>query len=543
MHWESIVHKHTTAWAVRPPAIAKGIDQFLAALPPKKAAPWRAALRKVPWDRDITPLAKWVDRVIAKFPLEDDIAGLWFYVPEIELNDPFTYFVGSRSFHTKDGQWACSDDWNLSKLAEKAGLKRLPLEFVPTVLRDVQRACNIGPGDIQDLDRPQAPDDIYSGVTLAYCGLLVRHALDKVNRKRLLGGRDFRGVGFGYQSGDTEDLGVVTHEGWEAPTRKHIVERPADSARRKPENPKPANPKFDMNSDDFNLRAYIKAGLDLHARDADGNTTLMKACGATGFQGPNYGLARDLIKAGVDVKTPGGSRATPLLLASTGPADVVRMLLERGASPNAKNSMDHAPIHSAVGFQRRLDNIRLMLEHDGDPNLPGLGGRRPLHYLADDGDPTYVRQAPSPHVVALLIERGAKIDTADGDGNSPLQFAVGRYAAHATSETPGERSQFARVILALLKHGADPNRRYKVSPDPRIPAGGTPLMCQRYDDGEIHLALLEHGADPKLKCGKGKSALEYARKALARAKPKQRPGIQRVIDAIEAAIAASNGKR
>jgi ankyrin repeat protein len=480
-------------------------------------------------NRDIGPFAAWIERALRKFPLNDDIAGLWFYVPEIELNHPFTYFVGSRSFAVNEGEWAGDDAWNLSELADKANVKRFATEFVPTVLLEVQRILNVGPGDVVEMDREEAPFEVCSGVTLTYMGLLVRHAVEQVDRKRLVGGREFRGVGFGYASGDVEELGVVTAGGWQAASRAYAVEY------KEPPKKVSANPKLDMNSESFSLRAYVKAGMDVHARDEDGNTTLMHAAGSRAFADPDYATVRQLIEAGVDVKTPGGSEATPLLLLCSGPTDIVQSLLKRGADPNAKNCIDHSPMHSAVGTQCKLANVELMLKHGGDANLKGMGERRPLHVIAEDGDPTYTRCVPSEKRIKLLLEHGAKIDALDCEGNSPLLHAVGRYAAYAGQESDA-RSQFVKVIVSLLKHGANPNLTYKIAPDPRIPAGGTPLMCRRYDDGEVHLALLKHGADPKLKCKKGKTALDYARLGLSKAKAKERKGIQVVIAAMEASM-------
>lgn len=531
MNWETFIHKNSGTWGVNPPSIKDGIGQFFDSQSSKKAAKWREKLGAIKWDRDVAMLSEWIERVLRKFPLGDDIAGLWFYVPEIELNHPFTYFVGSRSFFVNEGEWACDTAWNLSELAEKAKAKRFATEFVPSVLVEVQRVLNVGPGDVVEIDSEQAPFEVYAGVTLTYMGLLVRHAIEKVDRKLLVGKREFRGVGFGYASGDVEELGVVTAGGWKAASRAYAVEYKEQAKKVS------ANPKLDMNSESFSLSAYLKAGMDVHAMDEDGNTTLMLAARGSGFGTVNYAIVRELIEAGVNVKTPGVSKATPLLMLCDGPLDIVQLLLKRGADPNARNSMDHTPMHSSMGPNCKLANVELMLKHGGDANLQGIGGRRPLHTIAEDGDPTYMRSTSSEKRIQLLVKHGAKIDALDGEGQSPLLHAVGRYAIYSGQETD-RQSQFFKVILALLKHGANPNLTYKFAPDPRIPVGGTPLMCRRYDDGEVHLALLKHGADPKLTCKKGKTALDYAKLGLSKAKPKDRKGIEAVIAAMEAAMGA-----
>lgn len=58
------------------------------------------------------PFADWVAASANVNRLPDEVAGVWFSVPELDLNAPLIYFIGSRSFRDKEGhEWACDAYW------------------------------------------------------------------------------------------------------------------------------------------------------------------------------------------------------------------------------------------------------------------------------------------------------------------------------------------------------------------------------------------------------------------------------------------------
>jgi ankyrin repeat protein len=83
--------------------------------------------------------------------------------------------------------------------------------------------------------------------------------------------------------------------------------------------------------------------------------------------------------------------------------------------------------------------VRLLLERGADPNAADHGRKwTALHFAADNENEANVRQ---------LLEAGAAVDPVDSFGNTPLWRAV-----------MSSSSDFA-AIRELLKHGADPGRK------------------------------------------------------------------------------------
>jgi len=60
-----------------------------------------------------------------------------------------------------------------------------------------------------------------------------------------------------------------------------------------------------------------------------------------------------------------------------GHADVVKVLLESGADPDAKNNGGHTPLHAAA-YRGHLNVASLLLEHGADPCVTNKDGDIPL---------------------------------------------------------------------------------------------------------------------------------------------------------------------
>jgi RNA polymerase sigma factor (sigma-70 family) len=115
---------------------------------------------------------------------------------------------------------------------------------------------------------------------------------------------------------------------------------------------------------------------------------------------------------------------TALALASHfGHLDVMRLLLHRGADPNAvsRHPIEATPLTAAL-FGRRTEAAKLLVERGADVRRSrgGKSGPRagwtPLHYASAFG---------FQEIVSLLLERGAPRDAIDHSGATPLDAARG----------------------------------------------------------------------------------------------------------------------
>jgi ankyrin repeat protein len=114
---------------------------------------------------------------------------------------------------------------------------------------------------------------------------------------------------------------------------------------------------------------------------------------------------------------------TPLGLAAfLGGGSTVRLLLDRGAAIDAvaRNPMKVQPLHAAVAG-RNADGVRLLLERGADPNARQQVGYTPLMGAAAAG---------REDLIDLLLARGADPSLAGEDGKTVA--AVAREHGHPT---------------------------------------------------------------------------------------------------------------
>jgi ankyrin repeat protein len=184
------------------------------------------------------------------------------------------------------------------------------------------------------------------------------------------------------------------------------------------------------------IEMLLDHGLDVDARDGDGNTPL-----------DNIRLRSDH----------GSSKA------------ITEFLIEKGADIHASDKRGYVPLHGAAG-SGAVGMLDVLLEKGANVNVRSEAGEIPLHLAA------HMAACPA---ATRLIEAGAQVNSQAKNGETPLHYAARGWA---------KDTQLAKVITLLLKHGANPDIKDK--------AGRTPLdVAKRRLRGNA--AILRALAAPK----------------------------------------------
>ncbi len=300
------------------------------------------------------------------------------------------------------------------------------------------------------------------------------------------------------------------------------------------------------------VKVLLEAGADPRDSDPTGESMLMQAAAVGVVEN-----VQALLDAGaeVDTKDPVFEQTALMFAAREGHLDTVKLLLARGADPNARNKVGDPPPfigpNSVPGFGFGIGIIRGGVPKDRGRREPQPGGMTPLLYavrhnhkdiaevLLDAGADLEQAEANDifPLLMAIsnqqvesalfLLERGAVIDRSDWYGRSPLWEAVNvrnLYLHNNFFENYVDRDAMLTVVKALLDKGADPNPRTKETPPFRHHllsitgslewvdfTGQTPFLTAALSgDVTVMKLLLEHGADPHIATYEGTTALMAA---------------------------------
>ena len=159
-------------------------------------------------------------------------------------------------------------------------------------------------------------------------------------------------------------------------------------------------------------------GADPATRDAAGTPALMLATIARATD-----AVQALLDAGADVDAQDAQRDNPFLYAGAeGMLDILTLANEAGADPAITNRYGGVALIPA-SERGHVEVVRYLLaESDVDvDHVNKLGWTALLEaILLSDGGPRHQE------IVRLLIEHGADVDLADGDGVRPLAHARAR---------------------------------------------------------------------------------------------------------------------
>jgi ankyrin repeat protein len=162
------------------------------------------------------------------------------------------------------------------------------------------------------------------------------------------------------------------------------------------------------------VRDLLAKGASIDARDDNGRTALLLATHAN-----QIGSAKVLIDAGADVNAKDAINDSPYLYAGArGHLEILRMTLSHGADLKSTNRYGGTALIPAAE-RGHVETVRTLIEAGVDvDHVNKLNWTALLEAIVlGDGGPRHVA------IVKLLVDAGADINLADGDGVTPLQNA------------------------------------------------------------------------------------------------------------------------
>jgi ankyrin repeat protein len=196
------------------------------------------------------------------------------------------------------------------------------------------------------------------------------------------------------------------------------------------------------------VRRLLEAGADASKLDAAGEPPLLLAARVGEPEVAHLLLAHG---AAVDGREQSFGQTALMVAAREGHSELARALLDAGADPNARTRAEPPPrfippSESPPGLSKGIGIVRAGWPEDRGKRFPAGGSKTPLLYAARAGDLAAAR---------LLLERGAQLELADGNGVTPLLEAI--LNANVLRVTREGRTEHLAVANALLDAGANVN--------------------------------------------------------------------------------------
>ncbi len=147
-------------------------------------------------------------------------------------------------------------------------------------------------------------------------------------------------------------------------------------------------------------------------RNKRGKTQLWYFC----KKGMTSSVVRMLEMRCIDVEAKVGEYEMTCLMTAAyhGYLDICRLLIDKGAKVEAKNSHGGTPLHYA-SIRGHVEIVRLLCDRGADVEARDDTGEKPLYAAAWDGHISVVKE--------LIEERNAEINARTGDGRTALWVA------------------------------------------------------------------------------------------------------------------------
>ena len=169
-------------------------------------------------------------------------------------------------------------------------------------------------------------------------------------------------------------------------------------------------------------KKLIENGANVNSRGKEpsrGEQTMLHIATQLGERHQGSEILKALLSHGASVNATNYLGATPLIWASFGNADAVRLLIEYGANVNAQDESSFTALTDSAA-EGRLEIVRLLLEHGADPNL----GESPIERAMSRRDFLFAENYDNQYgaaiqryddVIALLTKYGARITPKTGE--------------------------------------------------------------------------------------------------------------------------------
>lgn len=135
------------------------------------------------------------------------------------------------------------------------------------------------------------------------------------------------------------------------------------------------------------IKYLIGKGVDVNAKDIDGDTALLKSMN---LFSRNIDIVKLLLGSGVDVNATNKNGNTALIevtaLISDKSNDIIELLLKSGAKVNAANNKGSTALHEGVGhlivgLPYRIQSVDILLKYGANPNIENNNGETPMGLL------------------------------------------------------------------------------------------------------------------------------------------------------------------
>ena len=221
----------------------------------------------------------------------------------------------------------------------------------------------------------------------------------------------------------------------------------------------------------------IQRGINVNARSLKGNTPLHTATGTSSTLG--Y-IVDKFEQEGIKLSQKDKNELELHLRAAQ--LEMVSLLLEKGADPNAANKGKLTPLHNAA-HHGHSQVVRKLITYHANVNILDAQGWTPLAWgIASDDLKT----------VEVLLANGADLKRMTSPYSSPLHISVAK----------GNLA----ITKALISYGAKLNHPIVIAEDE---SNFTPLhLAATNNFPEIADLLIKKGADITVKTSKGKTVMD-----------------------------------